>query len=108
MIQAFKRFFQKIGRWILFRKDEDSNMAISRSSMGQQIARPPGKVVPNALRQANPKKVEKVMKEVEKVMKEFKKGDLHSGKKGPVVKNPKQAVAIALSEARKAKAKKKK
>lgn len=30
MIQAFKRFFQKIGRWILFRKDEDSNMAISR------------------------------------------------------------------------------
>lgn len=34
-------------------------------------------------------------------MKEFKKGDLHSGsKKGPVVKSRKQAVAIALSEAR--------
>ena len=96
-----KRVGQKIGRWILFRKDEDSDMAISRSSMGQQIARPPGKVVPNALRQANPKKVEKVMKE-------FKKGDLHSGKKGPVVKNPKQAVAIALSEARRTKTKKKK
>jgi translation elongation factor EF-4 len=30
---------------------------------------------------------------------EFKKGELHSGKKGPVVKNPKQAIAIALSEA---------
>ena len=29
----------------------------------------------------------------------FKKGKLHSGKKGPVVKNPKQAIAIALSEA---------
>jgi hypothetical protein len=102
MIQAFKQFFQKIGRWILFRKYyEDLKMAISRSSMGQQIARPPGKVVPNALRQADPKKIEKVMKE-------FKKGDLHSGKKGPVVKNQKQAVAIALSEARKAKAKKKK
>ena len=37
---------------------------------------------------------------VAKVMREFKKGKLHSGdKKGPVVKNPKQAIAIALSEA---------
>jgi hypothetical protein len=37
---------------------------------------------------------------VEKVMKEYKEGKLHSGsKKGPVVKNKKQAVAIAMSEA---------
>lgn len=37
---------------------------------------------------------------VAKVMKEFKQGKLHSGsKKGPVVKNRKQAIAIALSEA---------
>ncbi len=36
---------------------------------------------------------------VAKVMREFKKGKLHSGVKGPVVKNPKQAIAIALSEA---------
>jgi hypothetical protein len=43
---------------------------------------------------------------VAKVMREYKKGELHSGsKKGPVVKNRKQAVAIALSEARKAGAK---
>ncbi len=43
---------------------------------------------------------------VKKVMHEFKEGELHSGsKKGPVVKNPKQAVAIALSEARKSGAK---
>ena len=34
---------------------------------------------------------------------EFKHGKLHSGSKhGPVVKNPKQAVAIALNEDRKA------
>jgi hypothetical protein len=40
------------------------------------------------------------------VMKEFGKGKLHSGSdKGPLVKSPKQAVAIALSEARKAGAK---
>lgn len=42
---------------------------------------------------------------VGKVMGEFKEGTLHSGKKGPVVKNPKQAIAIALSEARKVKKK---
>jgi len=41
----------------------------------------------------------KGQKKVGKVMREFKKGELHSGKKGPVVKNPKQAIAIALSEA---------
>ena len=43
---------------------------------------------------------------VEKVMREYKEGKLHSGsKKGPVVKDRKQAVAIALAEARKSGAK---
>ena len=43
---------------------------------------------------------------IEKVMREYKEGKLHSGsKKGPVVKDRKQAVAIALSEARKSGAK---
>lgn len=37
---------------------------------------------------------------VEKTMHEFKAGDLHSGsKKGPKVKDRKQAVAIALNQA---------
>ena len=36
---------------------------------------------------------------VGKVMHEFKVGGLHSGKGGPVVKNRKQAIAIAMSEA---------
>lgn len=45
--------------------------------------------------------MDKKQKKVKKVMKEFKEGKLRSGsKKGPVVKNPKQAIAIALSEAR--------
>lgn len=39
---------------------------------------------------------------VGKVMREFKAGELHSGQDGKVVKNPKQAIAIALSEARRA------
>ncbi len=39
---------------------------------------------------------------VKKVLGEFSKGELHSGSKtGPVVKSKPQAVAIALSEARK-------
>lgn len=45
---------------------------------------------------------------VEKVLGEFKSGTLHSGKGGPVVKSRKQAIAIALSEAAKAKKKAKK
>jgi hypothetical protein len=35
-----------------------------------------------------------------KVMHEYKEGTLHSGKGGPVVKSRKQAVAIAMSEAK--------
>lgn len=52
------------------------------------------------------KKQTKAQKKISKVMAEFKAGQLHSGKtgpgKGPAVKSRKQAIAIALSEAGKA------
>ncbi len=51
-------------------------------------------------------KESKGQRKVHKVMREMKEGKLHSGsKKGPIVKNPKQGIAIALSEARKVGAK---
>lgn len=39
-------------------------------------------------------------KKVGLVMREFAKGQLHSGKGGPVVKDQKQAIAIAMNQAR--------
>lgn len=55
------------------------------------------------------KKKTAAQKKISKVMREYKAGTLHSGKdpkgpkKAPVVKSRKQAIAIALSEAGKAK-----
>ena len=42
----------------------------------------------------------KQTKKIGKVMGEYKEGTLHSGKGGPVVKDKKQAIAIAMSEAK--------
>ena len=46
------------------------------------------------------KKSTTAQKKMGKVMGEYKAGSLHSGKGGPVVTNRKQAVAIAMSEAK--------
>jgi hypothetical protein len=49
------------------------------------------------LTRAAPKKAKK--KRMNDEMHKFKEGSLHSGsKKGPIVTNPKQAIAISLSE----------
>jgi len=50
----------------------------------------------------------KTAKKMTKVMHEYKTGTLHSGsKKGPIVTSRKQAIAIAMSEAKISKSKKK-
>ena len=60
-------------------------MAISRAQTGKELKGGKGK------------------RKVHTVMSEYKKGKLHSGsKKGPKVTSRKQAVAIAMSEGRKA------
>ena len=46
-------------------------------------------------------KMSKKQAKIGKVMGEYTEGTLHSGKSGKVVKNPKQAIAIAISEATK-------
>ena len=45
----------------------------------------------------------KAQNTISKVMKEYKKGELNIGKSKKKVKSKKQAIAIALSEARKGK-----
>lgn len=45
-------------------------------------------------------KISEAAKKISKVMGEYKDKTLHSGKGGKVVKNPKQAIAIAMSEAK--------
>jgi Sec-independent protein translocase protein TatA len=45
-------------------------------------------------------KIPEAAKKIASVMGEFKDKKLHSGKGGKVVKNPKQAIAIAMSEAK--------
>ncbi len=45
-----------------------------------------------------PKETPTQKRKIHRVMHEFKEGDLHSGN-GKTVRNPRQAIAIALSEA---------
>ncbi len=52
----------------------------------------------------NPTKSKRGAAKMDKTMREFKSGSLHSGsKRGPKVTSRRQAVAIGLSQARKAK-----
>lgn len=50
-------------------------------------------------------RLDKAAEKISKVMGEYKDKELHSGKGGKVVRNRKQAIAIALSEANKMKGK---
>lgn len=51
------------------------------------------------MKSSKPKKLSPKQKKISEVMHKFAAGDLHSGKTETIVTNPKQAIAIALSEA---------
>src|SRR5262249_770287 len=61
----------------------------------------PGRILTTAEELMATKYGEKAKATVKEAMHKYKKGELKSGKTGSTVKNPKQAVAIGLSEARK-------
>ena len=69
----------------------------------QVPAKKPSKKAPSS--GSDPKSKSIVKKKMAEVMDEFKHKQLTSGSTGEKVRNPKQAIAIGLSEARKAGAK---
>lgn len=80
-----------------------------KAGSGEKMRKPGAKGAPTAeafkasaktAKMAKGGDVAKQQAKVAKVMGEFKEGTLHSGKGGKVVKSPKQAIAIALSEAK--------
>lgn len=88
-------------------------MAVPKAFWKQEAKESAHKGIKNALLAAGetpqPKKSKKskspkgpkAKAKIHKVMKEFKASKLHAGsKKGPIIKNRKQAIAVALSEAR--------
>lgn len=98
-----------------------ANKPLTQSQLSQLLGRArPGEVVPSESELATSKFMNNFRAmglkrggitkakpaKVATVMREFKSGKLHSGKSKKIVKNPKQAVAIALSESRKASRKK--
>ena len=86
------------------RKFANGGMIVSRNDMadGQGPMSKPAMVA----KYAKGGHVKKAEQKIGRVMKEFTEGKLHSGsKEGPKVKSTKQAVAIALNEARAAGAK---
>lgn len=90
-----------------FKKEASEDRALIKELHEKKENKPSGKSKKNSpkdkrSKHSSNKKIDNSPK-VKKVMHEWKEKKLHSGsKKGPLVTNEKQAIAIALSESRKA------
>jgi hypothetical protein len=87
------------------KKEAATGRAMKKGGMVKKNKPAVKKMAEGGAATANKGMSKKQTAKVSKVMKEFKEGTLHSGKKGPVVKDKGQAIAIALSQARRAKKK---
>jgi Family of unknown function (DUF6496) len=91
---SFPRSFKKGGKVL--------KSGVGKLHKGERVISAHTKAVLGGKKKSTPKG-KKAKGKIAKTMHEWGQGNLHSGsKKGPVVKNQKQAVAIALSQARKA------
>lgn len=104
-----------LGQQLVALRKEASNRSVPDAKLNRRIAEIQDMIgrkksatlaTPNAVyKNGGVVKKKKQAAKIKKVMGEFKEGTLHSGKNGKVVKNPKQAIAIALSQAGKTKKK---
>jgi hypothetical protein len=71
------------------------------SNEDKQLIKQLNKSEKHVTKDKDPKPRDKKSAKIKVVMEEFKEGKLHSGSKtGPMVTNPKQAIAIAISESK--------
>ncbi len=76
------------------------------SSEDKELMHDLNKSKKRGIKHRDPKPKSKGKAKIKVVMEEFKEGRLHSGSKhGPLVGNPKQAIAIAISESKRKKRK---
>ncbi len=93
-----KRLYEKLGEKI---KLANGGGTGGTSDSAEMNAPTLGGTMTSSMATGGATKKEFIAKKVGKVMKEFKEGDLHIGTSNKIVKNPKQAIAIALSEGNK-------
>jgi hypothetical protein len=93
-----KRLYEKLGEKI---KLANGGGTGGTSDSAEMNAPTLGGTMTSSMATGGATKKEFIAKKVGKVMREFKEGDLHIGTSNKIVKNPKQAIAIALSEGNK-------
>jgi predicted ABC-type ATPase len=93
-----KRLYEKLGEKI---KLANGGGTGGTSDSAEMNAPTLGGTMTSSMATGGATKKEFIAKKVGKVMREFKEGDLHIGTSNKIVKNPKQAIAIGLSEGNK-------